>query len=196
MKIGIDIDDTTLITVDSMIKYGDLFCHEVLKRKDTKSNLGDIKDRYYLNALYGWTEETKFQFFDMYYRNVLEECIPIEDAPETITTIKEEGNEIYFISARITSIKDCPAEQITINTFTKYKIPYDKIIIAAYDKLQYCLDNKIEVFIDDSYEVLQELSKYGIKCYLMTTPMNRSIQVNDNITRVHTWQEIYNDLKR
>lgn len=195
MKIGIDIDDTTLVTVKGMIKYGDIFCQEVLKRPNTKSNLSDIKDRYYLGALYGWSEETKFQFFNMYYKNVLEECTPIEKAPETITKLKEEGNGIYFISARLTSIKDCPAEEITIDTFTKYQIPYDKIIIAAYDKLQYCLENGIEVFIDDSYDVLKELTAHGIRCYLMTTPMNSSIQVEDGIKRVHTWDEIYNDLK-
>ena len=176
MKIGIDIDDTTLVTVKGMIKYGDIFCQEVLKRPNTKSNLSDIKDRYYLGALYGWSEEIKFQFFNMYYKNVLEECTPIENAPETITKLKEEGNGIYFISARLTSIKECPAEEITIDTFTKYQIPYDKIIIAAYD-------------------VLKELTAHGIRCYLMTTPMNSSIQVEDGIKRVHTWDEIYNDLK-
>ncbi len=195
MRLGIDIDDTTLVTVDGMIKYGDIFCQEILKRPNTKSNLGDIKDRFYLNALYGWSEETKFQFFDMYYKNVLEECYPKAESPKIIKKFKEDGDEIYFISARITSIKDCPAEKITEETLNNYQIPYDKIIIGAYDKLQYCLDNQIEVFIDDSYEVLEELTKHGIKCYLMTTPMNSSIEVASNIKRVSTWEEIYNDLK-
>ena len=74
-------------------------------------------------------------------------------------------------------------------------IPYDKIIIAAYDKLNYCLENEIEIFIDDSLEVLESLSSHKIKCYLMTTPMNQSIIVSKDIKRVSNWEEIYNDLK-
>jgi len=193
MKIGIDIDDTTVITIDSMINYGKKYAEEVLKQGPVKLNLGTIKDRFYMNALFGWTEETKFDFFNMYYKNVLEDVKPLPKAQEIINKLKEEGNEIYFISARITTIEGCNAEEISKNTMHKYNIPYNKMIIGAYDKLDYCLNNNIEVFIDDSLEVLQELSKHGIKCYLMTSPVNRELDTQ-NIKRVHSWQEIYDDL--
>ena len=32
MKIGIDIDDTTVVTINSMIKYGKKYSEEVLKQ--------------------------------------------------------------------------------------------------------------------------------------------------------------------
>ena len=195
MKIGIDIDDTTVNTVNPMIKYGNIFNEEVLKRPPVKFNFGEIKDRYYMNSLFGWTEETKFEFFDMYYKNVLEDCEPLPNASGVISKLKEEANEIIFISSRITSIKGCNAEQITIDSFNKNGIPFDKIIIGAYDKLEYCLEHNIEVFVDDSLEVLQELSKHGIKCYLMTSPINSKLATGE-VKRVHTWDEIYNDLKR
>ena len=35
------------------------------------------------------------------------------------------------------------------------------------------LENGIEVFVDDSLEVLEELTKHGIRCYLMTSPVNK-----------------------
>lgn len=195
MKIGIDIDDTTVVTIKSMIKYGNIFNEEVLKRPPVNFNFGEIKDRYYMNALFGWSEETKFEFFDLYYKNVLEDCEPLPNASKVITKLKEEGNEIFFISSRITTIKGCNAEQITIDSFNKNKIPFDKVIIGAYNKLEYCLNNNIEVFVDDSLEVLQELSKHGIRCYLMTSPINSKLDTGD-IMRVQTWDEIYNDLKR
>lgn len=194
MKIGIDIDDTTLETLSSMIKYGSIYNEQVLKRPPVTFNLGEIKDRYYMNALFGWTEETKFDFFNMYYKNVLEDCSAKANSEIIIPKLKEEGNKIYFISARITSIPGCNAEQISIDSFNKNKIPYDKIIIGAYDKLQYCLEHGIEVFVDDSLEVLQELSKHGIRCYLMTSPINSKLDTG-NIKRVTTWDEIYNDLQ-
>lgn len=195
MKIGIDIDDTTLNTVNEMIRYGDIFCHDVLKKTDTKNSISDITNRFYLNSLYGWDDETKFNFFNLYYSQVLKDCTPNLDSPKIIRKLKEEGNKIYFISARLTNIPNCPTENITIDTFKKYNIPYDKIIIAAYDKLNYCLENEIEIFIDDSLEVLESLSSHKIKCYLMTTPMNQSIIVSKDIKRVSNWEEIYNDLK-
>lgn len=195
MKIGIDIDDTTLNTVDSMIKYADIYCIDILKT-NTKTNLKNIKDRFYLNSLYGWNDETKFSFFNKFYKEVLKECYPKKDSPQIIRKLKAESNQIYFISARLTNIPNCPTEKITLSTFNKYNIPYDKIIIAAYDKLQYCLSNQIDIFIDDSYEVLEELTNHGIKCYLMTTQFNESIEVSSNIKRVYNWQEIYEELVR
>ena len=195
MKIGIDIDDTTVVTINSMIKYGKKYSEEVLKTGPIIPNLGTIKDRFYLNALFGWTEETKFDFFNMYYKDVLIDCEPLPDSPKVIRALKEEGNEIYFISARITSIPGCDAEQLSIDTMNKYEIPYDKVIIGAYNKLEYCLENGIEVFVDDSLEVLEELSKHGIRCYLMTSPVNKDLETG-TIKRVTTWEEVYDYVAR
>lgn len=190
MVIGIDIDDTTVVTVESMVKYGDKYDTEVLNREAKKDNLGRIKDRYYMNALYGWTEEEKFAFFDMYYKNVLEECYPLSNASEIINKLKQEGNEIIFITARLTNIKNCETENITKETFRKYNIPYDKLIMNVDDKLKFCKENGVEVFIEDSYETCKSLQENGIKAYLMTTKMNRNI-VDEKIERVSSWNEVY-----
>ena len=193
MRIGIDIDDTTVETLESMIKYGKKYSEEVLKQ-EIKINYGVIKDRYYLKALFGWTDESKYNFFNLYYKKVLEDVKPLPGAQEYITKLKEEGNEITFISSRITSIEGCNPEEISTNTMNKYNIPYDKIIVGAYDKLQYCIDNKIEIFIDDSLEVLQELSNHGIRCYLMNSKVNSELDTED-IPRVFSWEELYNKIK-
>lgn len=190
MVIGIDIDDTTVVTVESMVKCGDKYDTEVLNREAKKDNLGKIKDRYYMKALYGWTEEEKFAFFDMYYKNVLEECYPLPNASEIINKLKQEGNEIIFITARLTNIKNCETENITKETFRKYNIPYDKLIMNVDDKLKFCKENGVEVFIEDSYETCKSLQENGIKAYLMTTKMNRNI-VDEKIERVSSWNEVY-----
>lgn len=194
MKIGIDIDDTTLITVKSMIKYADLYDTKILGRKGTNGNLGLIQNRYYLKVLYGWDDKTKFDFFDTYYKNVLEECVPMPNAPETITKLKEEGNEISFITARLTQIKNCDTENITIKTLKDNNIPYDKLIINASDKLKFCKENGIEIFIEDSYDTCKQLEENGIKTYLMTTKMNQNIDAGE-IERVKDWNEIYQKVK-
>ena len=194
MKIGIDIDDTTVITVKSMIKYADKYDTEVLGRKGTNGNLGLIKNRYYLKVLYGWTEKEKFDFFDMYYKKVLEECTLMPNADKILQKLKKEGNEIYFITARITNINNCDAEEITKNTLKENNISYDKLIVNASDKLKVCKDEGIELFIEDSYDTCKELTENGIKSILMTTKMNEKIETG-NIPRVYNWDEVYEQIR-
>ena len=194
MKIGIDIDDTTVITVKSMIKYADKYDTQVLGRKGTNGNLGLIKNRYYLKVLYGWTEKEKFDFFDMYYKKVLEECTLMPNADKILQKLKKEGNEIYFITARITNINNCDAEEITKNTLKENNISYDKLIVNASDKLKVCKDEGIELFIEDSYDTCKELTENGIKSILMTTKMNEKIETG-NIPRVYNWDEVYEQIK-
>ena len=63
MRIGIDIDDTTFLTIKSMVKYADIYEEEISGLPINKDNFGLITNRYYLNKLYGWDDETKFSFF-------------------------------------------------------------------------------------------------------------------------------------
>ncbi len=188
MRIGIDIDDTTFITVKAMLKYGDIYDKEVVGGKGINGNLGLITNRYYLKALYGWDEQTKFHFFDTYYKNILEESYPMENAENVIKRLKQ-NHEIYFITARLLGIKNCDTEKITIDSLKKYHILYDKLIINASNKLKFCLENHIEIFIEDSFDTCKELEEHGIKTFLMTTKMNESIE-SDNIERVSNWIEL------
>lgn len=194
MRIGIDIDDTALVTVNSMIKYADIYDINELGKTGTNGNLGLIKNRYYLKVLYGWDDKTKFAFFDKYYKNILEECIPKGDSEKVIKQLHDEGYEIYFISARLTNIENCDAEAITIASFQKYGIPYDKLVINAKDKLKFIKDNKIDIYIEDSYETVIELLENNIPALLMNTEMNAAIK-DDRVTRVNNWHEVYDYIK-
>ncbi len=53
MRIGIDIDDTTFLTVKSMLKYADKFEEEISGVPTNRDSFGLIKNRYYLKVLYG-----------------------------------------------------------------------------------------------------------------------------------------------
>lgn len=195
MRIGIDIDDTTVITVNSMIKYADKYDTLVLGRQGTNNKLGLIKNRYYLKALYGWSVEEKYGFFNMYYKNVLEECVPMPEVDDVIKKLRQDGHEIYFVTARLGNIPGCNTEEITRETLEKANIKYDKLIINASDKLEVCKENDIDFFIEDSYETCTELSEVNIPSILMTTKMNENID-EGNIKRVHSWQEIYEEIKK
>ena len=194
MKIGIDIDDTTFLTVKSMLKYADKFEEEISGVPTNRDSFGLIKNRYYLKALYGWDDKTKFEFFDKYYKNVLEECTMLPNADKTIQKLKEEGDTIHFITARLMNIAECDTEEITKDSLRNFNIPYDSLNLHISDKLTFCKENGIELLIEDSYETCIELTDNGIKSILMTTKMNADIN-DDGITRVNNWDEVYQKIQ-
>ena len=190
MKIGIDIDDTTFLTVKSMLKYADIYEEEISGKKANRDSFGLITNRYYLKVLYGWNDETKHAFFKKYYKNVLEECTMLPNANTIIKKLKEEGHTIHFITARLMNIDGCDTERITIDSLNKYNIPYDSLNLHINDKLSFIKENNIDLLIEDSYETCKELADNGIKSILMTTKMNEQIDAG-NIPRVNNWNEIY-----
>ena len=189
MKIGIDIDDTTFVTVKSMLKYADKF---ELERtgKVNKDSFGLIKDRYYLKALYKWDDETKYVFFNKYYKNILEECTIMKDADITLQKLKSEGDEINFVTARLMDIDGCETEKITKESLKKFNIPYDNLNLHVIDKVKFFKENNIDICIEDSYETCSRLQSLGIKSILMTTKMNEKIDTKD-VVRVNNWNEVY-----
>ena len=84
MKIGIDIDDTIVDTYSPMIKYADMYDIEILGNAGSNNNLGKIENGKYLEVLYNWNRKTKFDYFDTYYKNVLEEGIVFPNVTDII----------------------------------------------------------------------------------------------------------------
>ena len=195
MKIGIDIDDTTFLTVKSMLKYADIFEEEISGIPVNRDNFGLIKNRYYLKVLYGWDDETKFKFFEKYYKNVLEECTMLPNANIVIKKLKEEGDIIHFITARLMNIENCDTETITKESLKKFDIPYDYLDLHVSDKVKFFKSNNIDLCIEDSFETCRDLTDNGIKSILMTTKMNEQIEDRE-IVRVNNWDEIYSEIQK
>ena len=195
MKIGIDIDDTTFLTVKSMLKYGDIFEEEISGVPLNRDSFGMIKNRYYLKALYGWDDETKFTFFRKYYKNVLVECTLLPNADKVIQKLKEEGDTIHFITARLMNIEGCDTEKITRASLEKFNIPYDYLDLHVSDKVKFFKENNIDLCIEDSFETCRQMLDNGIKAILMTTKMNEQID-DPEIIRVNNWDEIYAEIQK
>ena len=195
MKIGIDIDDTTFLTVKSMLKYADIFEEEISGIPTNRDSFGLINNRYYLKALYGWDDETKFAFFNKYYKNVLEECTMLPNANKVIKKLKEQGDTIHFITARLMNIEGCDTESITRKSLSNFDIPYDTLSLHISDKISFFKEQKIDICIEDSFETCKQLTDNGIKSILMTTKMNSQIESGD-IVRVNSWDEIYDEVEK
>jgi len=191
MNIGIDIDDTIVNTYEPMKKYADMFDINVLGNTGANTEeLGMIDHGHYLEVIYNWDRKIKFDYFDTYYKNVLEECTMLPNAKEIIQKLYNEGNNIFFVTARVSKVKNCNTEELTKKTLKNNDIPYNKLIIDADDKAKYCKENGIDVFIDDSYATCKSIKENGVKVYLMTTKVNCNLDTED-IERVKDWKEIY-----
>ena len=195
MKIGIDIDDTTFNTINSMIKYADIYDAKMHGNKKKENSFGYIKNRYYLSEIYDWDEKTKFDFFEKYYKNVLEECVMLPNANSIIQQLKDEGNEIHFVTARLMIIENCDSKKITIDSLKRYNIPYDSLNMQISDKLDFFKKNNLDICIEDSFETCKQFEENGIKSVLMTSKMNERID-SGTITRVNSWNELYEEIQK
>ena len=125
---------------------------------------------------------------------MLEECTVIPGAKDVICKLKEQGDSIHFVTARLMNIEGCDTESITRKSLEDNGIPYDSLNLHIGDKLSFFLENKLDICIEDSYDTCRELTDNGIKSILMTTKMNYAVD-NKDIKRVNTWEEIYEEIE-
>ena len=122
------------------------------------------------------------------YKKMIENVEVKDDVKNTLKTIKNNGNNIYLITARFKTDK-FSAYDLTKIWLEKNEIPFDELIIDADDKAKICRSKKIDIFIDDSYKNCIQVANEGIKTYLMTTELNKNID-SGNIQRVYSWRDI------
>ena len=142
MKIGIDIYNTMTETLSLLKKYCKQYNDEEVKRNLTMNEKG------YISAnLYDWTAEEKKGFFIKYLDKLRMNVELKPYAKEVINQLKQE-HEIYIITARDKRTKKDPYEE-SKQYMEKQNIVYDKLVANCEDKLKYCLENKIDIMIDD-----------------------------------------------
>ncbi len=184
-RIGIDIDNV-------ISNFNEVLLEEFKKHDKELRNSGVVnKDVYITRGMFDWTKE---EFDDFYYNNIeriAKSLSVIENAPEYIRKLKEEGNEIFIITGRDNGEYTDPYK-MTYDWLNKYNIEYNELILTnAYNSLEkakICLENDIDIMIDDSTTILLEVHNSGITTLLMDTLYNKN---ENNLKRVYNWKEIY-----
>ena len=174
MRIGIDIDDTIVNTSEMCINY--------VKKLDKKygENIKDIITDNIKNPVVTL-------FYDNYLYDVIAHAKLKEDAVKVINELYRD-NEIYFITARSERfIKD--VDNMTKNLLDSYNIKYNKIITGAGKKAELCVENNIDLLIDDTIKHCTNLSNIGIDTLLFNSINNKDIETN--LKRVYNWNEVY-----
>ncbi len=191
MKIGIDIDNCISNFDDTLLK-------EYLRHDKELRNTGIINENpeYLRKGMFDWTEQEEKSFYDSNIQNFAQKLKPIEDSPYYIKKLKEDGHEIYIITGRDNGEYTNPIE-LTKKWLDKYDIVYDRLIFTnAHDKhakTEVCLENNIDLMIEDSISISLDLINNGIKVYTMNTRYN---QKEKKLDRVSKWKEIYERISK
>lgn len=190
MRIGLDIDGVITNVGQFTVDYFTKFCVE----NDIKYSVGEID--YLLSNTFNVTQEQEKTFWNKYLKWYSENEKARPFASEIIRKLKNEGHEIYIITARwLTNRDDNIGEQmrnIVKDWLNKNDIVYDKLIFSKADnerKIKEITDNKIDIMVEDSPRNIIELSKIvPVICY--NAEYNRNCNGN-NITRCYSWYDIY-----
>ena len=185
MNIAIDVDNTITETKLLLKEYCKKYNDEVVKR-----NLKPNPDGFAVKNLYNWTTDEKQYFIDNIMEEVLDKVKLKKDSKEVIDKLIKEKHKIYILTAR--SIKN--AYEVTEKSLKNNKINYYKLAIEK-DKKTYCIDNNIDILIDDEEQNIMSVSTL-IPVIVLNAEHNKDCN-GKNIIKADNWNEIYkiiNDL--
>lgn len=182
MKIGIDIDDVITNTSEKIEEY----VVKDINRQKLQEHMKEI--------MKGNPSEPEVISFCMEnYLRVFEKVKPKDNASKVIQNLLDKGNEIYLITARGENLEFFRgSEKVTKKFLEDNNIKYTKIIFNAVNKAQLCVDNQIDIMIDDSIEHCEDIKNVGIKSIVFTSSVNKN--TSTTVERVNNWLELENKL--
>ena len=189
MKIGIDIDGVLVDIARFIADYGSKFCNDNNIKYSVKP------DEYDEAKAMGITRQQANTFWNEYLGFYATKYPARDFVSEVVKKLKQD-HEIYVITAR--NEEGLPPETYgTMQSMVKQwlkdnDIEYDKLIFTVGSKLPYCLENEVDIMIEDSPENIKDISrKIPVLCF--DNPYNKEIK-GDNITRVYSWYDILNKI--
>lgn len=187
MKIGVDIDNV-------LSKFNEGLLKEFLIEDKNKRNSGVINNNadYITKGMFDWSKEEIDTFYNNNIEKIANDLDVVDDASEYIKKLRDNENKIYIVSGRDNGEYSDPYN-MTKKWLKKYDIEYDKLILTnAYnhqEKADICIENDIDIMIDDSINVCIKCFENGIKSLLFNTEYNKN---ETRFTRVNNWEEIFN----
>lgn len=194
MRIGIDIDGVLTDIEQWQLDYGSKFYFEKYG-KEIKNNEG-----YETIDIFDVDSSLDDEFWNENFKSYSINVDVRKFAGEVIKKLKQDGNEIYIITARgsflshssnVMSIEE--NRNIVLEWLKRNKIEYDKIIFSPEDKLNICIDNNIDLMIEDKVDNINKIStKIPVICFHARYNKNC---IGKNIIRCYSWYDIYSKVK-
>ena len=190
MRIGIDIDDTITNIKDKLTNAALKYAKSLNKNvQNIDYNIVDIYNNGNIyQKLFNFNYEELKYFLGTIQEEITDNAIPRENCVEVINKLHNDGNEIYIITARDKEFHEDPYLQ-SKEFLDKNSIYYDKLIVNARNKAMACIENNIDLLIDDSISNCLNSDNFGIDTITIGNKNNRGIKNVDN------WEEIYDYIK-
>lgn len=185
MIIGIDIDNTITHTTEMILHYAQMF-----GREQGLNTTPDLR-YYYLEDILGWDKRVADDFLNNYLGRIYTNMQPKDQAVEVISDLKKQ-HELILITSR--NQKFPAVEEVTVNWLKSHGVQYDRLILNKtsnmhfFNKLDVCLENRVEVMIEDHYELVSEISPH-LPVIMFEYPYNRHLK-SDSIIPVHHWKDV------
>lgn len=185
MRIGIDIDNV-------ISNFNETLLNEYLLHDKRLRNSGIINKNaeYIRKGMFDWSLEEEENFYKNNIERVVQKLGVIEGAKEYIDKLHQDGHFICIITGRDNGEYTEPYN-MTKKWLDENNIYYDNLILTdSYDKhakALKCLEESIDIMIDDSVRICSDCIENGIETLLMDTPYNKY----SNIQRVKSWKEFY-----
>ncbi len=193
MRIGIDIDGVLTDIEQWQLDYGSKFYFEKYG-KEIQNNEG-----YETTEIFKVDSKLDDEFWTEYFKDYSINVDVRKLASEVIKKLKQDGNEIYIITARGSFLSHSANvmlfeenKNIVLEWLRKNEIEYDKIIFSPEDKLSICLENNIDVMIEDKVDNINKIStRIPVICF--HAGYNKNCKGN-NIFRCYSWYDIYSKI--
>jgi len=189
MRIGIDIDDTLTDIKDKLTNAAVEYAKSLNKYKENIDL--EINDKYndgnIYQKMFGFSYEELKHFLGPIQEEITNNAVPRKECVNIIKKLHNEGNEIYIITARDEEFHKNPYMQSEI-WLKENNIYFDKLIVNARDKKKVCLEENIDVLIDDSISNCKNVITGGIPAIMISNKDS----IDNNIKCFQNWKQIYN----
>ena len=181
MKIGIDLDGVVFNTETQWAVDSELYDYLELKRNSIVAR-GEPRTQ----EKYKWSKKEIANYFDKYINLKKFDLVP--GAKQVLNMLKKDGHELIVITARGVFPN---GDKIALRKIRKEKLPFDRIHFHQHDKLDACLEENIDVMIDDNYHICERIAKEGISTLYFRSLDRKHIKNKKNFTEVFNWGEVY-----
>ena len=189
LKIGIDLDGVIFDSERIIRVYAELY--DVLEMH--KNSIIDNREVKFQDR-YNWPQEKKDDFMSKYQTYSIEHATFMPGAKEVIKMLKDDGHELIIITAR----GDKEKEHITITEDILKKnnmYIFDKYIWGVENKSEICVNEKLDLMIEDSDRNCKAISETKIKTIYFKDAPNFEMKETEYLKTLYNWGEVYRYIK-
>lgn len=185
MIIAVDLDGVVFDTENYYRTYSHLYDIALIKNGMIDGTEMGVHKRY------GWNNDQANEFYEKYTAQVLSDAPFNPGARYVLRELKKQGHTLICVTLR-GYYRQCEID-ITEQRLKENNIVFDKIIYNQSNKLEVCLQEKIDLIIDDNPKTIQMMAENNIKCLHFKGAGLKSV-THPNVVQVQNWGDVYENI--